>query len=154
MRRKKTAETNPPVKVRHGTNPPSTVSLADISESGALLAESAEVREHDTSVSSDLSAGDVDARWDQAESGGEETVGGSSPTPDQDIVDEIGRAIGVTYEEGEPLRVGEKEHERDEHRWELNPASAEDYGSRASESARETEPILSMQHRDQYKRSE
>jgi len=110
--------------------------MAEIGDSGELLAESLDAREHDTSVSSDLSGGDVDARWDQGESGGEETVGGSAPTPDQDIVDEIGRAIGVTYEEGEPLRVGQKEQERDEHRWELNPASAEDFGS------------------DQYKRSE
>jgi hypothetical protein len=141
-------------KNRRETNPPSILSIADISESGALLAESFEMHEHDTSVSSDLSGGDVDARWDQAESGGEETVGGSSPTPDQDIVDEIGRAVGVTYEEGEPLRVGEKEHERDEHRWELNPASAEDFGSRSTEFARAAEPILTMHHRDRYKHSE
>lgn len=94
----------------------------------------------------------VDARWDQAESGAEETAGGSSPTSDQDTDEEIGQAIGVTYEDGEPLRVGEKERERDEHRWELDPASAEDFGSRWS--APEAEPVLKMKHRDQYTRSE
>lgn len=68
------------------------------------------------------------------------------------IVDEIGHAIGVTYEEGEPLRAGRKEEERDEHRWELNPASAEDYGQRSA-AAGASEPILRMKHRDQYRRS-
>ena len=77
--------------------------------------------ETDPSVSPELSGGDLDARWDQAEAGGEETAGGSVPTPDQDVVEEIGRAVGVTYQDGEPLRAGRKEEERDEHRWELDP---------------------------------
>ena len=41
------------------------------------------------------SAGDLDADWQRAESSGEETVGGSVSTPDQDRVDEIGHALGV-----------------------------------------------------------
>ena len=76
-----------------------------------------------------LTGGDVDAAWDQA-AVGDETVGGSSPTPDQDIVDEIGKALGVTYAEGEPLRTTEKIARRDEKRWGLNPASSEDYAER------------------------
>lgn len=71
-----------------------------------------------------LSGGDVDAAWDDANVG-EETAGGMAPTPDQDMVEEIGEAYGITYKEGEPLRTGEKLAERDEHRWELNPQSAE-----------------------------
>ncbi len=106
----------------------------------------------DTSVSADLSGGDVDARWDQAESAGEETVGGSAPTPDQDVVDEIGKAAGVTYQEGEPLRVGRKEEERDEHRWELDPASAEDYGQHPADLPPEAEPILKMEHQHRRRR--
>lgn len=138
MKRKK-AE----VKVRRGMAEPSTISLGEIDDTGEVLAQ---IRaEHDPSVSADLSAGDIDARWDQAESGGEETVAGSAPTPDQDIVDEIGEAIGVTYAEGEPLRVGRKELERDEHRWELDPASSEDYRTRTAETA-EAEPIRHMKH--------
>ena len=54
-----------------------------------------------------LTGGDIDAAWDQADVG-DETVGGSSPTPDQDIVDEIGKALGVTYADGEPLHTTEK----------------------------------------------
>src|SRR5262245_32721410 len=46
-----------------------------------------ELREHH-SKSPKLSAGDIDAAWDRADAG-EETVGGSSPTPDQDIVDQL-----------------------------------------------------------------
>lgn len=126
----------------------STVNLAEIDDRGELIRDLVETREHDTSVSSELSAGDVDARWDQAESSGEETAGGSVATPDQDIVDEIGRAIGLTYEEGEPLRVGRKETERDEHRWELDPASAEDYRSRTAETG--SEPIFHMGHKNRY----
>jgi Family of unknown function (DUF6335) len=42
-----------------------------------------------------LSGGDVDADWRRAESAGEEAVGDTVATPDQDVVDEIGRALGV-----------------------------------------------------------
>lgn len=88
-----------------------------------------------------LSGGDVDAAWDAADSG-EETVGGSSPTPDQDRVDELGRAVGLTYSDTEPLHSTEKIERRDVDRWELDPASAEDYQirierERADEAARE-----------------
>ena len=76
-----------------------------------------------------LTGGDVDAAWDEADVG-EETVGGSTPTPDQDVVDDLGRAVGVTYGDGEPLRPEEKEMERDEKRWEMDPASSPDYDER------------------------
>jgi Family of unknown function (DUF6335) len=52
------------------------------------------------------------------------------PTPDQDIVDEIGRAVGVAYEDAEPLHTTEKLERRDEQRWELHPASSEDFTER------------------------
>jgi hypothetical protein len=42
-----------------------------------------------------LAGGDVDADLDRVASSGEEAVGGSEPTPDQDVVDEIGDALGV-----------------------------------------------------------
>lgn len=86
--------------------------------------------ERNTSTSPILSGGDVDADWADAEGSGEETVGASVATPEQNVVDELGEAVGVTYEDGEVLRAGEKEEERDEHRWELDPASAEDYAAR------------------------
>lgn len=63
---------------------------------------------------------------------GEESVGGSSPTPDQDVVEELGEAAGLTYEDNEPLHTTEKLQQRDRHRWELDPASSEDYRSRVN----------------------
>jgi hypothetical protein len=77
-----------------------------------------------------VTGGDIDAAWDQA-AAGEETVGGSSPTPDQDLVDEIGKAVGVGYEDAEPLQPAEKIERRDEQRWELHPASSEDFDERS-----------------------
>ena len=73
-----------------------------------------------------LSGGDVDAAWEDSIQVGEESVGGSVPTPDQDIVDEIGKAAGITYRDDEPLDSDKKLLDRDRNRWELNPASAED----------------------------
>jgi hypothetical protein len=80
-----------------------------------------------------LSGGDIDARWDDAESGGDETVGGSTATPGRNDLDAIGEAVGVTYADGEELKVGEKEERRDKHRWELDPASSEDFVDRTKE---------------------
>lgn len=77
----------------------------------------------------ELSAGDLDARWQSSDSG-DETVGGTVPTPDQDVVDEIGNAVGVVYESDEPLDPEEKLLRRDRSRWELNVASAENITDR------------------------
>jgi hypothetical protein len=79
-----------------------------------------------TSVSPRLSGGDLDADWKDANSTGEETVGGTTPTPDQDMVDELGEAVGLTYKGDEELGGGEKLAERDRQRWELNPESAQE----------------------------
>jgi hypothetical protein len=78
-----------------------------------------------------LSGGDLDADWAGADVG-DETVGGSAPTPDQDIVEKLGEAVGLTYEDDEPLRPTEKIDERDRNRWELDPASSDDYNQRVN----------------------
>src|SRR6267142_3486961 len=77
-----------------------------------------------------LTAGDVDADWESAATVGDEAPGGDNPTPDQDIVDDIGKAVGVQYEDNEELKGEAKISKRDKHRWELDPASAEDYEDR------------------------
>lgn len=77
-----------------------------------------------------LTAGDVDADWESAYSVGDEAPGGDNPTPDQDVVDDIGRAVGVQYEDNEELKGEAKISKRDKHRWELDPASAEDFNER------------------------
>ncbi|MGH9868547.1 MAG: DUF6335 family protein [Candidatus Polarisedimenticolia bacterium] len=76
-----------------------------------------------------ITAGDVDAAWDRSDVG-EETPGGSVATPDQDIVEQIGEAIGQTFEDNEPLDRPEKLERRGGPRWELDPASSEDYQER------------------------
>src|SRR5688572_24153351 len=95
---------------------------------GASAAQSgrAELRERlrkNTSASPALTSGDVDADWEAAETIGDEAPGGDNPTPDQDVVDDIGRALGVEYEDDEELQGGAEIKERDRRRWELDPAS-------------------------------
>ena len=84
-----------------------------------------ELDEHH-SLSPEITGGDLDASWQTANQAGEETVGGSAPTPDQDIVEELGQAAGLVYKDDEPLDYDAKVLDRDRNRWELNPASALD----------------------------
>jgi hypothetical protein len=84
------------------------------------------LREH-TSTGPAMTGGDVDADWEDAETVGDEAPGGDNPTPDQDIVDEIGKAMGIEYDDDEELQGGDELAERDRHRWELDPASKDDF---------------------------
>lgn len=77
-----------------------------------------------------ITGGDVDVNVEDAYFTGDEAPGGDNPTPDQDVVDEIGAALGLEYGDTEELKSGDKLVERDRHRWELDPASAEDYRDR------------------------
>ena len=83
-----------------------------------------------TETSPALTAGDVDADWESAYAVGDEAPGGDNPTPDQDIVDDIGRAVGVEYQDNEELKGEEKIIKRDKNRWELDPASSDDWEDR------------------------
>ena len=115
--------------------------LQDFEERQAITAGSDQMmdrlREH-TSLSPDLSGDDVDADWHKADQSGEEAVGGTNPTPDQDQVAELGEAMGIEYEPGEPLATEEKLQERDQNRWELDPASAEDFEEQVEETPADT----------------
>jgi hypothetical protein len=93
-------------------------------------AELAEERADLASMTPSITGGDVDADVETAYFSGDEAPGGDNPTPDQDIVDNIGRALGVEYQDNEELRASDKVAARDRHRWELDPASAEDYKDR------------------------
>lgn len=77
-----------------------------------------------------ITAGDVDAQWEGAQFSGDESAVSSMPVPGQSVVEEIGQAMGVTYQDNEELKVGEKERSRDKHRWELDPASSDDWQDR------------------------
>lgn len=77
-----------------------------------------------------LAAGDREVRPEVAATIGDETPGGDNPTPDQVVVDLIGRSLGVEYEDDEELEGGDEIAARDRHRWELDPQSSEDFRDR------------------------
>jgi hypothetical protein len=116
---------------RHRADPALLVGFGSHGISGAQRAAELSKRldEH-TETGPALTAGDVDADWESAYSVGDEAPGGDNPTPDQDVVDDIGKAVGVQYEDNEELKGEAKIAKRDKHRWELDPASAEDYDDR------------------------
>jgi hypothetical protein len=87
------------------------------------------IAEH-TETSPAMTGGDVDADWESAYAVGDEAPGGDNPTPDQDIVDDIGHAIGVEYQDNEELKGEAKISKRDRNRWELDPASSDDWDDR------------------------
>jgi hypothetical protein len=93
-------------------------------------AEMAQEQANFASMTPDISAGDVDVNVEDAYFVGDESPGGDNPTPDQEVVDEIGKALGVEYQDAEELRGSDKVADRDKHRWELDPASSEDYKGR------------------------
>jgi hypothetical protein len=65
-----------------------------------------------------IRVGDPDVSPLSNEHSGEESPGGSTPTPDQNVIDEIGRAYGLEEEDAAgPLRpASEILEERDRHR--------------------------------------
>lgn len=80
-----------------------------------------------------LTGGDIDANYEQANAVGDEAVGGTAATPDQDIVDELGAAVGLEMADQEWLHTDEILNVRDDRRWELEPKSSEDYEERRSD---------------------
>jgi hypothetical protein len=108
--------------------PPSSLNMdrhGSAARTGRATLEQA--RHNHTETSPALTGGDVDADWEDAYAVGDEAPGGDNPTPDQDRVDDIGRALGIEYADNEELKGSDKISSRDKHRWELDPASAEDY---------------------------
>jgi hypothetical protein len=83
-----------------------------------------------TAASPELTGGDIDANYEQAYAVGDEAVGGTVSTPDQDIVDELGAAVGLEMNDRSFLRTNDILEERDDRRWELDPQSSEDYSER------------------------
>ena len=111
--------------------PPSSLDLnrtASAARSGRRELHERFVEHTDTSPA--ITGGDIDADWESAATVGDEAPGGDNPTPDMDIVDDIGKALGVQYEDNEELKGEKKVSDRDRHRWELDPASAEDYNEK------------------------
>jgi hypothetical protein len=100
------------------------VRIDNMAETGRKLVKR-ELEQYN-SVSPELTAGDVDAKWQEAEDSGAETPGGHVTTPDQDNVDEIGRAVGIEFQDDQELNApAEILSRRDRRRWELDKRSTD-----------------------------
>jgi len=92
------------------------------SATGELLRE---LTEH-TGVSPADTGGDVDADWQRAQSSGEETVGGTVATPDQSVVDELARPLGVERPPEAPIITSDEMlSARDRRRWRIEQHTEE-----------------------------
>lgn len=80
------------------------------------------LHEHHSSSPAD-SGGDIDAQWEEVNSSGSEAVFGHNPTPDQSDVEENAHAMGIDFEDNEPLDFVRKLERRDRNRFELDEGS-------------------------------
>src|SRR5580765_8465559 len=76
-----------------------------------------------TAASPADSGGDIDADWEDVNVSGDESVFGDSPTPDQSDVEENAHAMGINFEDNEPLDFIGKMEKRDRDRFELDESS-------------------------------
>lgn len=67
------------------------------------------------------SGGDIDADWE--DNTGSEAVFGHNPTPDQSDVEANAHAMGIDFQDNEPLDILDKMERRDRDRFELNENS-------------------------------
>lgn len=126
-------ENERPDRNRNGIDDRIEPPIPDVKAGSAKLASRLK---NDPLADPKITAGDLDASWENAQFSGDETPLGDTPTPDQNVVEEIAGAMGITYADDEELKVGEKEESRDKHRWELDPASADDYQDRVKDENR------------------
>ena len=84
-------------------------------------------------VNAAVTGGDLDDNVYQAEVVGEEAVGGQTPTPDQNVTEQLLQAMGIASVDGEPVNTRAKLESRDQQRWELDPLSSEDYPEHGEE---------------------
>src|ERR1700752_2914300 len=78
---------------------------------------------NNTSASPRDAGGDLDAAWEDVNESGSETVAGDNPTPDQSLVEENARAVGVSFEDNEELEFIDKIEKRDRDLFELEEQS-------------------------------
>lgn len=97
--------------------------IASAPQAPSELAE--RLSEHHSSSPAD-SGGDIDAEWEDVNTSGAESVFGHNPTPDQSDVEENAHAMGIDYEDNEPLDFLGKIEKRDHDRFELREISKTD----------------------------
>jgi hypothetical protein len=110
-----------------GREPRHQGSLAEIAEDAAqsgVVDSSLHSSPDEVPGETELRAGDPDVGLLESEYNGEEIPGSSMPTPDQNGVDDIDRAYGLTDDDGGQVVLSEESGaRRDRHRWELDPRS-------------------------------
>lgn len=111
-----------------GREPPHEVSLiefaSEAARSGVVDSSVQRSSEELRGRGPDLRVGDPDVNVQDNEFSGEQVPGASNPSPDQNNVDEIDRAYGLTDgDSGAVVSVEELLNRRDRHRWELDPRS-------------------------------
>jgi Family of unknown function (DUF6335) len=117
-RRKRPVRLRPVAESGHHASP--TAVAAEALRTGVLPKHTR--RREETPRASELLLGDPDDHLLANAYVGDETPGGTSPTPDQNGVDEIGRAYGLQEEDSGSLRsAAEVLSRRDRHRDELQP---------------------------------
>jgi hypothetical protein len=80
------------------------------------------LREHHASSPED-SGGDIDADWEDVNDSGAESVGGHNPTPDQSDVEANAHAMGIDFQDNQPIDIWKKINDRDRDRFELDENS-------------------------------
>lgn len=107
-----------------GREPPHQVSLSALATEAARTGLVAEDAAPQLSAQEDalMQLGDPDVDVYDNEYIGDELPGGSNPTPDQNNVDDIGRAYGVAEADaGALLSIEELLERRDRYRWAQDP---------------------------------
>lgn len=80
------------------------------------------LREHHSSSPAD-SGGDIDAMWEEVNTSGSEAFAGHNPTPDQSDTEANAHAMGIDFQDNEPLDILNKIEKRDKERFELDEKS-------------------------------
>jgi hypothetical protein len=107
--------------LRRGVLSPTAVAIEAL-RSGVIPFRGWRRREEIPNEDELICVGDPDDRGLDNEYVGDETPGGTASTPDQNSVDDIGRAYGLQEEDVGELRAGgDVLTERDRHRSELKP---------------------------------
>ena len=124
MRRKRDTDIDEAARLYEPHAPGSEAMIKDdLAEIGRRLVEREFEKYH--SVSPEFTAGDLDMKRQVAEDSGAESPGGHVATPDQDNVDEIGRAVGIEFQDNQELSApGDILSRRDRRRWEMDRRSA------------------------------
>lgn len=105
--------------------PPRAVSPTELAAEAARSGLADEAAPDDEALPGEdvLQAGDPDVDPLDNEYTGDQIPGGATPTPDQNDVDEVGRAYGLPDTADGLVSTEEQVSRRDQARWELDPRS-------------------------------